>query len=50
LPVIGGPKEDEQGEVDGAGKVYLWWFLRTADGTEGWGRADFLIPSSPPSE
>jgi hypothetical protein len=50
LPVIGGPQEDEQGEVDEAGSVYVWWFLRNADGTEGWGRADFLAPSLPPEE
>ena len=50
LPVIGGPNEDEQGEVDGDGNVYVWWFLRHQDGTEGWGRADFLAPSSPPEE
>ncbi len=48
LPVIGGPKEDEQGETDEAGNVYLWWLLRNTDGTEGWGRGDFLAPSLPP--
>jgi hypothetical protein len=50
LPVIGGPNEDEQGEVDEDGTVYVWWFLRNADGTEGWGRADFLAPGLPPEE
>jgi hypothetical protein len=50
LPVIGGPNEDEQGETDDAGNVYVWWFLRYSDGTEGWGRADFLVPSPPPEE
>lgn len=50
LPVIGGPQEDEGGETDEAGAVYLWWFLRNADGTEGWGRADFLEPSLAPEE
>jgi hypothetical protein len=50
LPVIGGPNEDEQGEVDENGSVYVWWFVRNADGTEGWGRADFLAPSLPPEE
>jgi len=50
LPVIGGPKEDEQGETDEAGNVYLWWFLRNTDGTEGWGRGDFLAPVPPPEE
>jgi hypothetical protein len=48
LPVIGGPNDDEQGETDDGGVVYKWWFLRHADGTEGWGRADFLSPSPPP--
>jgi hypothetical protein len=50
LPVIGGPNDDEQGETDEAGEVYIWWFLRNTDGTEGWGRADFLAPSLPPEE
>jgi hypothetical protein len=50
LPVIGGPNEDEQGETDESGNVYVWWFLRHSDGTEGWGRADFLSPSPPPEE
>ncbi len=50
LAVIGGPKEDEQGAKDDAGKVYQWWYLRHTDGTEGWGRADFLAPSPPPSQ
>ena len=50
LPVIGGPNEDEQGEVDENGAVYTWWFVRNSDGTEGWGRADFLSPSAPPEE
>ena len=50
LPVIGGPKDDEQGETDDSGKVHVWWFLRAADGSEGWGRADFLVPSLAPSE
>ena len=50
LPVIGGPKEDEQGEKDEAGKVYQWWYLRSTDGTEGWARADLLAPSPPPTQ
>ncbi len=50
LPVIGGPNDDEQGETDESGAVYIWWFLRNSDGTEGWGRADFLAPSLPPEE
>jgi hypothetical protein len=50
LPVIGGPKEDEQGETDEDGNVYVWWFLRNTDGTEGWGRSDFLAPGLPPGE
>lgn len=48
LPVIGGPQEDEQGETDEDGNAYLWWYLRSTEGTEGWGRADFLAPSLPP--
>lgn len=48
LPVIGGPNDDEQGETDDNGNVHKWWFLRSSDGTEGWGRADFLSPSPPP--
>lgn len=48
LPVIGGPQEDEEGQTDEDGNVYVWWFLRNTDGTEGWGRADFLVPSPPP--
>lgn len=50
LPVIGGPNDDEQGETDENGEVFQWWFLRAADGTEGWGRADFLAPSLSPEE
>jgi hypothetical protein len=50
LPVVGGPSEDEQGETDESGNVYVWWFLRHSDGTEGWGRIDFLSPSLPPEE
>ena len=50
LPVIGGPNDDEQGETDDSGNVHKWWFLRHEDGTEGWGRADFLSPSAPPQE
>jgi len=50
LPVIGGPEADEQGETDEAGGVYLWWYLRAPDGSEGWGRSDFLSPSLPPGE
>jgi hypothetical protein len=50
LPVVSGPSEDEQGETDEAGDVYEWWFVRNTDGTEGWGRADFLAPSLPPEE
>jgi hypothetical protein len=48
LPVIDGPKEDEEGQTDEQGNVYLWWYLRNTDGTEGWGRADFLSPALPP--
>jgi hypothetical protein len=50
LPVIGGPQDDEQGETDEGGAVYVWWFVRAADGTEGWGRADFLAPSLSPEQ
>jgi hypothetical protein len=50
LPVIGGPNEDEQGEQDDNGNVYVWWYLRYTDGTEGWGRSDFLVPAPPPQQ
>jgi hypothetical protein len=50
LPVIDGPKEDEEGQTDAEGNVYLWWYLRNTDGTEGWGRADFLSPALPPEQ
>jgi hypothetical protein len=50
LPVIDGPKEDEEGQSDEQGNVYLWWYLRNTDGTEGWGRADFLSPALPPEQ
>ncbi len=50
LPVIDGPKEDEEGQTDAEGNVYLWWSLRNTDGTEGWGRADFLSPALPPEQ
>lgn len=50
LPVVDGPRDDEQGETDETGAVYQWWLLRNADGTEGWGRADFLAPSLPPQQ
>lgn len=46
LPVIGGPKEDEQGETDDTGNIRLWWYLRNTEGTEGWTMADFLAPAS----
>jgi hypothetical protein len=50
LPVIGGPKEDEEGKKDDAGKVYQWWYVRSPNGTEGWARADLLAPSPPPAQ
>jgi hypothetical protein len=48
MPVIDGPSQDEQSEVDETGAVYQWWKLRYTDGTEGWGRADFLEPALAP--
>jgi hypothetical protein len=50
VQVTDGPKPDDQGTTDDAGKVYQWWYLRNTDGKEGWGRADFLSPSSPPAQ
>ena len=50
MPVVGGPKDDEQGEKDEAGKVYRWWYVRSAEGTEGWARADLLASSPPPAQ
>ena len=49
VQVTDGPKPDDQGTIDDAGKVYQWWYLRNTDGKEGWGRADFLAPSAPPA-
>ncbi len=48
LPVVGGPKPDEEGTTDETGAVYTWWNVRDSDGTEGWARGDFLAPSLPP--
>lgn len=48
LPVLDGPRDDQDGEKDETGAVYQWWYLRNTDGTEGWGRADFLEPAPPP--
>jgi hypothetical protein len=42
LLILDGPREDEN--LEG----YTWWFLRDADGTEGWAVQDFLVPSLPP--
>ncbi len=40
--LLDGPKADENlGE-------YVWWYIRDADGNEGWTVQDFLIPSLPP--
>ncbi len=50
MPVVGGPKDDEQGEKDDAGKVYQWWYVRSPEGTEGWARADLLAASPPPAQ
>ncbi len=50
MPVVSGPKDDEQGEKDDAGKVYQWWYVRSPDGTEGWARADLLVASPPPAQ
>ena len=48
LPLLDGPKDDENGVTDAAGAIYQWWFLRSTDGTEGWGRTDYLEPAPPP--
>ena len=49
MEVVGGPKDDEQGETDDAtGAVYRWWYLRYTDGTEGWARGDFLETTTAP--
>lgn len=48
LPVLDGPRDDQDGEKDAAGALYQWWYLRNTDGSEGWGRADFLEPAPPP--
>jgi hypothetical protein len=48
LPIVAGPKDDEGGDTDDAGGIYQWWQLRNTDGTEGWGRADFLEPAPAP--
>ena len=48
LPVLDGPRDDEDGEKDKMGALYQWWYLRNTDGSEGWGRADFLEPAPPP--
>ncbi len=50
MPVVSGPKDDEQGEKDEAGKVYQWWYVRSPEGTEGWARADLLAASPPPAQ
>jgi hypothetical protein len=50
MPVVGGPKDDEQGETDEAGQVYQWWYIRSPEGTEGWARADLLAASPPPAQ
>ncbi len=40
--ILDGPKADEnQGE-------FVWWFVRNANGTEGWAAQDFLKPTLPP--
>jgi hypothetical protein len=48
MEVVGGPKDDEQGELDDAGAIYQWWYLKYTDGTEGWARADFLEATTAP--
>jgi hypothetical protein len=41
--ILEGPREDENQDD------YVWWFVRTEDGTEGWTVQEFLIPSLPPA-
>jgi hypothetical protein len=48
LYVVEGPSPDEQGDSDGSGTVYSWWYVRDTDGTEGWCRGDFLAPTLAP--
>jgi hypothetical protein len=48
LPVLDGPRDDQDGERDETGALYQWWYLRNTDGSEGWGRADFMEPAPPP--
>ncbi len=42
LLLLDGPRDDEN--LEG----YIWWFVRDADGVEGWVVEDFLEPSLPP--
>lgn len=42
LLILDGPREDEN-LAD-----FIWWFVRDADGNEGWVVQDFLEPSVPP--
>jgi hypothetical protein len=42
LLILDGPRDDENLQD------YAWWFVRDADGTEGWAVQDFLIPSLSP--
>ena len=48
MEVVGGPKDDEQGETDDTGAIYQWWYLRYTDSTEGWARGDFLEATAAP--
>ena len=40
--ILDGPRADENQQE------FVWWFVRTTDGTEGWAAQDFLEPTLPP--
>jgi SH3-like domain-containing protein len=42
LLILQGPRADENQQD------FVWWFLRDADGQEGWAVQDFLEPTLPP--
>jgi len=42
LLILDGPRDDENLQD------YVWWFLRDADGNEGWAVQSYLSPSLPP--
>lgn len=42
--ILDGPRADENLQD------FIWWFIKDANGTEGWAVQDFLEPSLPPEE